>query len=92
MLRYWEQEFRQLRPKKNPRSGARLYQEKDLDVIERIKSLLYEKRFTIAGARSQLNLLNEEEVESPAENGNERPVLLVEVGTELREILKLLKS
>jgi DNA-binding transcriptional MerR regulator len=91
VLRYWEQEFPQLRPKKNPHSGARLFQEKDLRVIERIKTLLYDKRFTIAGARSQLSLLVEEEV-TPVLNGSSRANLVEEVRKELREVLKLLNS
>ena len=93
MLRYWEQEFPQLRPKKG-KSGNRLYQEKDLRTVERIKNLLYEKRFTIAGARSQLSLLTEE-IEAPVDERNERngilPDVLEEVKQELREILKLMK-
>lgn len=93
VLRYWEQEFPQLRPKKG-KSGNRLYQEKDLRTVERIKNLLYEKRFTIAGARSQLSLLTEE-IEAPVDERNERngilPDVLEEVKQELREILKLMK-
>ena len=94
VLRYWEQEFTQLRPKKKGGSGARLYQEKDLRTIERIKELLYDRRFTIAGARSQLNLLTEEKgIEAdlfPAEP-TDSSELLDEVKRELREILQLLK-
>ena len=102
VLRYWEQEFPQLRPKKS-KSGNRLYQEKDLRTIERIKNLLYEKRFTIAGARSQISLLEDDpsilEPEAPdqqnlldATNGHaEHSELLTEVKRELHEILKLLK-
>lgn len=91
VLRYWEQEFPQLRPKKNTRSGSRLYQEKDLRTVERIKTLLYDKRFTIAGARSQLSLLDEVEVIPSAQDGRGRTGLVEEVKTELREILQLLK-
>ncbi len=90
VLRYWEQEFPQLRPKKNPHSGARLFQEKDLRVIERIKSLLYDKRFTIAGARSQLSLLDDH-ASSPVQDGDGQSHLLTDVKNELRDILELLK-
>ena len=93
VLRYWEQEFPQLRPKKG-KSGNRLYQEKDLRTIERIKNLLYDKRFTIAGARSQLSLLTEEKeasVEEQNEQNGNLPDVLEEVKEELREILQLLK-
>jgi len=92
VLRYWEQEFAQLRPKKNTRSGSRLYREKDIRTIERIKSLLYDKRFTIAGARSQLSLLDEEEEIPSAVMGSGPMDLMEEVKQELQEILKLLRS
>ena len=53
VLRYWEDEFDHLRPEKN-RSGQRLYKKKDLEQIIRIKKLLYEEKYTIAGARIKL--------------------------------------
>jgi DNA-binding transcriptional MerR regulator len=54
ILRYWEQEFRDIRPTKSSR-GQRLYRKRDLDAIFTIKNLLYEKRYTIDGARKYLN-------------------------------------
>ena len=54
VLRYWETEFKQLKPPKN-RSGNRTYRHKDIDTIFAIKTLLYNKKFTIDGARKQLN-------------------------------------
>ena len=54
VLRYWETEFKQLNPPKN-RSGNRTYRQKDIDTIFTIKTLLYNKKFTIDGARKQLN-------------------------------------
>jgi DNA-binding transcriptional MerR regulator len=53
VLRYWEREFPALRPTKTP-SGQRLYRRADVETILRIKSLLYEQGFTIAGARKAL--------------------------------------
>src|SRR5215470_1823391 len=53
VLRYWESEFKLLRPKKNP-AGQRLYRKKDLDLVLRIKSLLYEERLTLEGAKKRL--------------------------------------
>jgi len=53
VLRYWETEFGVLRPKKS-RSGQRLYRRSDVEMVLRIKSLLKERRFTIAGARAEL--------------------------------------
>ncbi len=53
VLRFWEKEFPMLRPKKN-RAGNRTYQRKDIDMVMRIKHLLYKEGFTIDGARSRL--------------------------------------
>ena len=53
VLRYWEQEFTQLKPVKR-RGNRRYYQRQDVIVIRQIRSLLYDQGFTIAGARQQL--------------------------------------
>ncbi len=53
VLRYWETEFPTLRPVKS-RSGHRLYRRQDVEMVFRIKRLLYQERFTIDGARQQL--------------------------------------
>ncbi len=53
VLRYWESEFRWMAPQKS-RSKQRLYRRRDIDMILLIKRLLYEQRFTIAGARKKL--------------------------------------
>jgi DNA-binding transcriptional MerR regulator len=53
VLRYWESEFKLLRPKKNS-AGQRLYRQRDLELVQRIKSLLYEERLTLEGAKKRL--------------------------------------
>jgi DNA-binding transcriptional MerR regulator len=53
VLRYWESEFRFMAPQKS-RSQQRLYRRRDIDMILLVKKLLYEQRFTIAGARKKL--------------------------------------
>ncbi len=53
VLRYWESEFPSIRPTKS-KSNQRLYQRKDIEAILEVKHLLYEKRFTIDGARSYI--------------------------------------
>jgi DNA-binding transcriptional MerR regulator len=53
VLRYWETEFPALSPSKS-RSGQRVYSEKELETIRRIKELLYEEGYTIAGAKKKL--------------------------------------
>ncbi len=53
VLRFWEKEFRRIKPKRAP-SGQRLYRKQDVELILTIKHLLYEKKFTIEGARRRL--------------------------------------
>lgn len=55
VLRYWETEFPALSPAKS-RSGQRVYSEKELEIIRRIKQLLYEEGYTIAGAKKKLEV------------------------------------
>src|SRR5256885_13164748 len=53
VLRYWESEFPMLAPQKN-RAGQRVYRRKDVEMVLRIHDLLYEEKFTIAGAKKKL--------------------------------------
>lgn len=66
VLRYWESEFRWMAPHKSA-SKQRLYRRRDIDMIMLIKKLLYEQRFTIAGAR---NMLREQGAGRALESGN----------------------
>jgi DNA-binding transcriptional MerR regulator len=70
VLRYWEQEFTQLKPVKR-RGNRRYYQHHEVLLIRRIRELLYEEGFTISGARNRLdNTLNgDEKIEAPTRNG-----------------------
>ena len=83
VLRYWESEFSQIRPRRAD-SNQRTYQRKDLEIILEIKRLLYEEKLTIEGARQRLR--QKEARERPLE---ERMVL-EELKSELRGILDLL--
>ena len=56
VLRYWESQFRWMAPTKS-RSQQRLYRKRDIEIIQLIKRLLYEERFTIAGAKKKLQEL-----------------------------------
>ena len=58
VLRYWETEFSQLKPGKN-RAGNRNYRSHDVDTIIEIKSLLYDRKFTIKGAQQHLKYPSE---------------------------------
>src|ERR687890_926651 len=53
VLRYWESEFPMLAPQKN-RAGQRTYRKRDVEMVLRIKELLYEDQYTIAGAKKRL--------------------------------------
>jgi DNA-binding transcriptional MerR regulator len=64
VLRYWETEFRSLKPQKT-RSRQRLYRRQDVELLLRIRNLLYDQRFTIEGARSRLRELGHDEAASP---------------------------
>ena len=56
VLRYWESQFRWMAPAKS-RSQQRLYRKRDIEIIQLIKRLLYDERFTIAGAKKKLQEL-----------------------------------
>ncbi len=79
VLRYWESEFPQLSPAKN-RAGNRIYRQKDIELVLFIKKLLYEKKYTIEGARQKLKELQEsgkpftEESLEELEGGHSRPL------------------
>ena len=62
VLRYWESEFPQLRPKKN-RSGNRAYRAKEIKIIRYIKYLLYEEMYTIPGAKKKMADMNMADLE-----------------------------
>ncbi len=70
VLRFWETEFSSLGPKKSGK-GHRLYRRKDVELVLEIKRLLYEKRYTIEGARKYLDTRTRE-VPAPAV-GKQRP-------------------
>ena len=64
VLRYWETEFAQLKPGKN-RAGNRIYRSHDVEMILEIKSLLYDRKFTIKGAQQYLKKPIEKSSQSP---------------------------
>lgn len=76
VLRYWEQEFIQLRPMKR-RGNRRYYQHHEVLLIRRIRELLYDQGFTISGARNRLSELGL----APAANGSDRGELDADVDT-----------
>lgn len=88
VLRYWEQEFTQLKPVK--RSGnRRYYQHHEVLLIRRIRELLYEQGFTISGARNQLSQGNEPAATGPAPAKTEA-LNTATLRNEIRDIISLL--
>jgi len=94
VLRYWEQEFTQLKPVKR-RGNRRYYQHHEVLLIRRIRELLYEEGFTISGARNRLdNALGSEERAEPAARaaGNGTGADLSAIKRELRALLDTLRA
>jgi len=92
VLRFWETEFNQLKPSKSG-TGQRMYRKIDVENVLRIKKLLYDQGFTIAGARKQLRAETKRKQSTlpfavPAPNRGE----LKQVRQGLREILGILSS
>ena len=103
VLRYWETEFSALTPSKN-RAGNRTYREKDIQLIRYIKHLLYDKRFTIEGAKQKLKEMKPEdwqkvvetedwkELDGPASESSEVGTILTEIKKGLTELLDILNN
>ena len=98
VLRYWETEFKQLKPPKN-RAGNRTYRQNDIELILFIKDLLYNKKITIEGARTQLTSVGDD-VETKEKVVKQAPVqsvpakkeTLVKIKQELETLLELLRK
>jgi DNA-binding transcriptional MerR regulator len=99
VLRYWESEFKAIKPQKS-RSQQRLYRRRDVELLLRIKRLLYEEKFTIAGARRKLREQGAADIESiepevteqRATSSKPNQELLNRVRIELEKILKLVEE
>lgn len=95
VLRYWQTEFKQLNPPKN-RAGNRTYRQKDIDNILRIKTLLYERKFTIDGARKQLDsesdALPGRSTQEATQSFTLSPEVLHKIRDDLMEILSLIRK
>ena len=84
VLRFWETEFKRIKPKRTS-AGQRLYRKRDVAFILRVKHLLYEKGFTISGARQQLRNKQDFIEELP------QALSVSELRHELEQIRKLIK-
>lgn len=86
ILRYWETEFPFLRPKRN-RAGNRAYRKKDIEMILRIKHLLYDEGYTIEGAKLKIRAMRKAEGEKE-ETVSEVESISAEKIESIRELLK----
>ena len=93
VLRYWETEFSNLSPPKN-RAGNRTYRQKDIEIILKIKDLLYDKKYTIDGARNCLK--GKDSNNSPDNNSlansDKNKIILSKIKDELRSILSIISK
>ena len=84
VLRYWEQEFPQLKPVKR-RGNRRYYQRQDVLIIRQIRSLLYDEGFTIGGARQRL------QGDTAKSDVTQSQQIIKQMRIELEQILKILR-
>ena len=92
VLRYWETEFTQLKPPKN-RAGNRTYRQKDIETILNIKDLLYNKKYTIDGARSVLKGKDSATEKNGPEPLNEKQKLILnKIKEELADIINIISK
>src|SRR5258707_6603471 len=90
VLRYWETEFPMLEPVKSP-NGHRIYRQEDVDLVFKIKRLLYDEGFTIAGARRHLRengSVGSETISSGPHNANAAELLSRKMLLNLRDTLR----
>ena len=85
VLRYWETEFKQLTPPKN-RAGNRTYRQKDIDLILRIKNLLYDKKYTIEGAKAMIGNKKDGRVSITDDS------IIIKLKNELQEIKRIIND
>ena len=85
VLRYWEQEFPQLKPVKR-RGNRRYYQRQDVIIIRQIRGLLYDQGFTIGGARQQMTS------ENAKQDQTQFRLLVKQMIVELEDVLRVLRA
>uniref|UniRef100_A0A7C3J753 MerR family transcriptional regulator n=1 Tax=candidate division WOR-3 bacterium TaxID=2052148 RepID=A0A7C3J753_UNCW3 len=91
VLRYWETVFPKLKPLKHSVNGRRMYTEKDIETVKKIKELLYEKKYTIKGANEVMNS-KVEIVQLNLDFENEKNYLKGEIKRNLNEVINILRG
>lgn len=87
VLRYWEKEFPSLSPRKT-RGGNRIYTQKDIELVNRIKHLRTEEKLTIAGARSKLTMRRPSEEKETMVASARTKTLIGQIRKDIEDILK----
>lgn len=91
VLRYWEGQFRFLSPAKN-RSGNRVYQRREVELIQLVQQLLYVEKYTIEGAKRRLDELRKAGEQRPAARDALRAATWRAIEDELKEILRVVQG
>lgn len=89
VLRFWEKEFPTLNPRKN-RGGNRIYVQKDIELINRIKHLRTKEKLTIEGARKKLVMKRPSESKATMKTSAKAKTLIGQIRNEIEDLLKLL--
>ena len=88
VLRFWEKEFPMLKPRKN-RGGNRIYQKSDIEMVNRIKHLLYKENYTIEGARNRLKSIKPTPEKKELKATGKVQTLIGEIRKDIEDLLKL---
>ncbi len=88
VLRYWEKEFPNLKPKKN-RGGNRTYTQRDIEIINQINHLRTREKLTIAGARTKLMMKRPGEVKKSSLNSAKAKTLIGQIRNDIEALLKV---
>ena len=87
VLRYWEKEFDILHPKKN-RGGNRIYTQKDIEIINRIKHLRHDEKLTIDGTRTKLTMKKNKEEKRVIVSSAKAKTLIGQIRKDVKDLLK----
>ena len=88
VLRFWEKEFPMLKPRKN-RGGNRIYQKNDIELINRIKYLLYKENYTIEGARNRLRKIKPTPEKKALISNSKYQTIIGGIRKDIEDLLKL---
>ena len=88
VLRYWEKEFPILKPKKN-RGGNRIYTERDIELVNRIKHLRSKEKLTIAGARTKLMMKRPGEDKTAMHHSGKARTLIGRIRKDIEDLLEI---